>query len=206
MNKSTYIKNLQTYLSGLTKDEQNDVIDFYSEYIEDANLQSDNEIIAKLGTAKQLARKVLADYSIKENEGLEEVKTSSSKSNIKLIWVILLGILSTPLTIPVAVLIFIGIVLVFGLLLTFIFAAILFFLFGIIFGAISIYSGIIFLFTNFTSGLFYLGTGLACVGLVLIICPLSISIIRFLLQITVQIFRQVFQKLSQRDPSLKGDN
>ncbi|GAB5053727.1 HAAS signaling domain-containing protein [Pediococcus parvulus] len=41
MNKSTYIKNLQTYLSGLTKDEQNDVIDFYSEYIEDANLQSD---------------------------------------------------------------------------------------------------------------------------------------------------------------------
>jgi len=33
MNKSTYIKNLQTYLSGLTKDEQNDVIDFYSEYI-----------------------------------------------------------------------------------------------------------------------------------------------------------------------------
>ena len=59
---------LEEYLDALTADEKSDVIEFYNEYIDDAGLETTDEIEKRLGTPRQLSRKVLADYSIKATD------------------------------------------------------------------------------------------------------------------------------------------
>ena len=89
---------LEEYLDALTADEKADVIEFYNEYIDDAGLETTDEIEKRLGTPRQLSRKVLADYSIKATD-IESHRSKKSKasvrSNGKMIWMILLALLAS---------------------------------------------------------------------------------------------------------------
>ena len=72
MNREKYLAELEEYLQPLTPEERADAIMFYSEFIEDAGLENRSQIEQRLGTPKQLSRKVLADHSIKMTD--EEVR------------------------------------------------------------------------------------------------------------------------------------
>lgn len=50
--RERYIADLATYLRGIDKNDREDVLEFYSEYIEDADLQERSAIEKKLGTPK----------------------------------------------------------------------------------------------------------------------------------------------------------
>ena len=60
MTIEAYLAQLRQQLAQLTEDERADVLDFYTEYIEDAQLTAD-DVLVRLGTPRQLARKILAD-------------------------------------------------------------------------------------------------------------------------------------------------
>lgn len=66
--RKKYIQELSKYLNTLPAAERADAIDFYDEYIADAQYASWEQITAELGTPRQLSYKILADYSIKANE------------------------------------------------------------------------------------------------------------------------------------------
>ncbi|MCT6892212.1 MAG: DUF1700 domain-containing protein, partial [Lactobacillus sp.] len=105
MNKiiENYISELSNNLSALPYSDRQDVIEFYQEFLFDGDFKTEQDIVDDLGTPKMLARKVLADYSISDKDN-PQPRNASSKSNLKTIWVILLGVLAAPIGIPLAIL------------------------------------------------------------------------------------------------------
>ena len=59
-----YMQMLRCYFA-LPDDEIDDIVEFYSEYLADAGIDT-SEIEQELGTPRQLALKILVDHSIKE--------------------------------------------------------------------------------------------------------------------------------------------
>ncbi|MYV16927.1 MULTISPECIES: DUF1700 domain-containing protein [Furfurilactobacillus] len=211
MTTDAYLKELQRRLHGLSDSERSDVMDFYTEYVEDANLTSGDAIVSKLGTPKQLARKVLADYSIKENETAEQKgERRTPRSNANMVWMIILAILSTPVTIPAAIAIvavlFAVVVVMVALIGSGIVVAVALVGGAIAVAGVSLYTGAYMVFTNFFVGIAYLGVGLTGVGVILILIPLCYYIIRFLIQISANFIRFLYRKFSNRRQQPKGDH
>lgn len=173
MDKAHYFVELEGFLTALTAEERTDVIEFYSEYVDEAGLKSRAEIEDKLGTPRQLARKILADYSIKdfddETGGQAEGQVAKTHSNLRMIWLILLVLITSPITIAilgVILAIFLAVVITVGALaFGFLAAFILTF-------AVALYTGIRLLFTSLMVGLFYIAVALLSLGLLGIIFPI----------------------------------
>lgn len=71
-----YLRELKFYLTGMDKKEKENVINFYQEILLDSQVKSRPDLINQFGEPKQLARKILANYSINGNY---EVDTDVSK-------------------------------------------------------------------------------------------------------------------------------
>lgn len=91
-----YLAELEQLLHQLHHSDKEEAMNFYREYVMDADLVTYEQCISELGTPKQLSRKILADYSIKADEKSTDDTTSKNpRSNIKLIWWIGLALLAT---------------------------------------------------------------------------------------------------------------
>ncbi|GKT03762.1 DUF1700 domain-containing protein [Furfurilactobacillus entadae] len=213
MTSEAYLSELERRLHNLTAAERADVMDFYTEYVNDAGLTSGDAIIEKLGTPKQLARKVLADYSIRENETAEQKgERRSPRSNANMVWLIILAVLSTPVTIPVAIAIVALLLLcvfICALIIgTGIFVALVLLAVGIFVAGMAFYTGFSLLFTHLFVGLAYLGIGFTGLGIALMLIPACYYLIRVLIQMTANFIRFIYRKLSsrrQQPKQLKGD-
>ncbi|MCT6893245.1 MAG: DUF1700 domain-containing protein [Bombilactobacillus mellifer] len=101
-----YIRELRSYLKSLNPMERAEVSRFYEEYILDAKLISRKEIEHELGTPKQLARKILAQYSPTEIEPFldsKKAQNKNTKQSLHVIWRILSKLGSIPIGIPLAI-------------------------------------------------------------------------------------------------------
>lgn len=202
MTIEAYLEALRQQLAQLTADERADVLDFYTEYIEDAQLSAD-DVLVRLGTPRQLARKILADYSIKQNETTTESgQRATAKSNVSMVWVIVLAILSTPLTIPLSILL---LVVIFTILLTaaMVIGGILATILGLIIGLVAIggmalYCGLGLILTHFFVGTAYLGLGLTGIGLAMILVPFLVLMTKVLCQGIANFFRFLYRKIVAR--------
>ncbi|QYN55091.1 DUF1700 domain-containing protein [Lactobacillus panisapium] len=200
MNKiiENYISKLSNNLSALPYSDRQDVIEFYQEFLFDGDFKTEQDIVDDLGTPKMLARKVLADYSISDKDN-QQPRNASSKSNLKTIWVILLGVLAAPIGIPLAIL---AVLLMILILLIFcaVFIAITLAITGLfITGALILCKSFGLIFTiNWSTGLFYSGAGimLICVGLLLF--PLLMRFIRFLIAECTTFFRFLGKKIFKK--------
>ncbi|WP_057738026.1 HAAS signaling domain-containing protein [Liquorilactobacillus uvarum] len=195
-DKEKYLSELESYLSPLTSEEADDAIDFYSEYMEDAGLQTKEKIERKLGTAKQLSRKILADHSIKVDEdNRQNNRKSSPRFNSKMIWIIILAILSAPMTLGIG-----GILLL--LIVCAIFTISIVAVVGlatlIVIVATSIYTGVLLLFTHWTVGVFYLGCGIVALGGLMIALPLLYWICSVIIQMVANFARYLYRRFSKR--------
>ncbi|KRL03564.1 DUF1700 domain-containing protein [Liquorilactobacillus capillatus] len=195
-DKKVYFVELERYLSPLTAEETNDVIDFYSEYVEDAGLQTKTELENKLGTAKQLSRKILADHSIKidEDQRHHNIKRSP-RSNSKMIWIIILAIISAPMTLGIGGIL---LILLMSMILTAIIIVVAMLLTLVILTAVCLYTGLLMLFTEFTVGIFYLGCGIAALGGLMIAMPLLYWVCSAILQVVANFARYLYQRFSRK--------
>lgn len=197
MNKviDNYILQLKQNLVNLPNSDIQDVVEFYQEFLLDGNYHNESEIIAELGTPKQLARKIMADYSVSIPER-EEAHKASSKSNLKTIWVILLGVLAAPIGIPLAlaavivmVAVLIALAAIFialAIIITSLFIAGAFILirsFGLLFGG------------YWASGFFYVGGGLVLTCISLMLFPVIMKFIRFLTAECAAFFQHIGRKI-----------
>lgn len=96
-----YLQELKRYLRRLDDSEIKDIEDFYTEYLEDAGVQTRAEIEEKVGTPRQLSLRILADYSLKDDG--KESGGILPKTNIKTAWLIILALLATPATLIIGV-------------------------------------------------------------------------------------------------------
>lgn len=197
--RQKYISELEKYLAPLTDDERQDALDFYNEYIEDAGYDNYQQIVHELGNPRQLSHKILADYSIKAND--EEVKqgrTASPHSNWRVFWLVLVAIITSPITFALSLgalmVLFAAFAAVFGIGIGILGTLVgLFFATGVLF-----YTGVGVIVTAPMTGIFYLGTGIAMLGFLLLCIPLGYWIIRWLTQVIANLSKYIYQKLLQR--------
>lgn len=100
MNKNQFIMTLSKHLKRLPAEERDDILTYYSEFIDEGmTMKTENEVIAEIGSPKRIAREVTADFAIKE---LNDKDTSVKRRSTTLWWV-MAGILSSPVTLPLMV-------------------------------------------------------------------------------------------------------
>lgn len=168
-----YIAEFRALLGQLSEDERAEAVDFYQEYLQDGGFETYDDCVRELGTPHQLARKVLADYSIRTMEAPSgnQTRGSKPKNDVKTIWLIILAIVSTPVTIPLALGLaglFVAAIAVVGSLIV---AVIAVFVAIITLGVVGLVVGLGTIFTSFWSGIFYLGIALIVAGLLVMLFP-----------------------------------
>ncbi|TPR13153.1 MULTISPECIES: DUF1700 domain-containing protein [Apilactobacillus] len=97
-----YLEKLRKYLSKYNSEDAESALEFYTDYLTDGPFSTYEDCVNDLGTPKFLTRKIMAEYSIKKNKD-----SKKSRENMKTIWLVILGICSTPITIPLAVMFFV---------------------------------------------------------------------------------------------------
>lgn len=122
MNKEKYIARLRKLLRSLPEEEIESAVDYVAEYFEEATKENFEQAYNDLGSPQKFAAQVKADYAIRQNKEEQQGETAvksrpvSKKKSHGSGWIILLGILSLPLSLPllacVVVLIFCGILVV----------------------------------------------------------------------------------------------
>jgi len=168
-----YIQAIEKLLGQLTTAEQQDVVEYYREYLLDAGIETYQQAVDELGTPKSLARKVLADYSIRMSEqetketgatGRSRSNVQATKNNVRTVWLIVLALLSTPVTIPILIVIaalLFAMVAVLGSLVVAV-IAIVFSVMAV--GVVGVVAGLFVIWQTPWTGLFYLGIGLFSLG------------------------------------------
>ena len=189
-----YLRELKFYLTGMDKKEKENVINFYQEILLDSQVKSRPDLINQFGEPKQLARKILANYSINGNYEVDtdvnngKEKSTKLSTDLQSIKWIILGLASVPLGVPLLIIIFtfmlvLGIFLavIIGVVLAFFSAALL-----IMYKAFPLIFG-----NNWAVGCFYFGSSLAFVILILILVPLIFSVIRFLISLMTKFSKKI---------------
>lgn len=196
--REKYITELAGYLGPLTAAERQDALEFYDEFIADGNLTSRGAIEAKLGTPKQLSRKILADYSIRANNQSAQDGPASTHSSWRAFWWILLAIIASPFTFGLGMVAIALLIAVAACLLGLVVGAIAVVASLVITAGATLYTGVALLFTDTMVGLFYAGIGLASVGVFMICLPLLYWFIRLLAQAAANFAKFLYQRIQRR--------
>lgn len=105
MNRDEYIKQLRIRLSSLDQEEINSAISFYEEYFDEAGIENEQKVMEEMGTPTKLAAQIKAESIIKNHNNPGQTifnphSDISSKDSMKKIWIIILGILASPIALP----------------------------------------------------------------------------------------------------------
>ena len=189
-------KELKKYLRRLDDSEIKDIEDFYTEYLEDAGVQTRAEIEEKVGTPRQLSLRILADYSLKDDG--KESGGILPKTNIKTAWLIILALLATPATLIIGVALLGVLVAAIGV--AFAVAVTIIALAGaaIFITLTSLYVGIFLLFTKLGVGLFYLGIGIVGIGALMVILPIICLIIVTVVKMVANFIRYIYRRFNKK--------
>ena len=101
MNKETFLKELEKRLRYIPAEDRADAIEYYEGYIQDMELAGDDDVVSKLGTPKEVAKTILDECTNKHIDRANEQKTVKSRATV--VWLSVLGILSLPVSLPLAV-------------------------------------------------------------------------------------------------------
>lgn len=163
MNRIEYISQLEKNLKYLPKEDKEDAIAYYTEYIGDMELADGEDVEKKLGTPKDVAREILDNATVKAVETQQENK--SLKGSGKIVWLLLLGIMSLPISLPITL---VAAVVVITIFITLFVVYVAFFVTALA----VVFSGFVMLYACFFAPGF--GTKLICAGLGLVFIGLGV--------------------------------
>lgn len=92
-----YIEELTRHLKKLSKQDATDAIDYYTDYLNDGNLNTYEECVNELGTPKRLAIQIRADISINKQDSSTQQKFWELPS------IVILALFASPLLVPVLI-------------------------------------------------------------------------------------------------------
>lgn len=197
--RKKYIAELATHLGPLSQADRDDALEFYDEYIADAQLSTVAAIEDKLGTAKQLSHQILADYSIKSNEkSVANGHPASPHANWRVFWWVVLAIVSSPLLFGVGIAALVLLITVAAVVFGLVVGLLGCFIGLVVSAGATLYTGLSVLGSQPYVGLFYAGLGLSLIGLFLICLPLLYWIIRWLSQQVANLAKFLYRKLQER--------
>lgn len=80
MNKEEYLNILQTELSGLPREERDNVMEYYTEYFDEAGEDKVSDVIMELGSPYELAAKIMKENAKSDDEAGGGSATNASSS------------------------------------------------------------------------------------------------------------------------------
>ena len=194
-----YIQTLQRLLMQLTTAEQQDVVEYYREYLEDAGVTTYQGAVDLLGTPQKVARKALADYSIKMSDRAADLGTTptgkqGTKENVRMIWLIILALLSSPITVPIVLVLIAMVVAGAGVFFGLVAAAVGLLLAGLVGGVVVFAVGLLMLFSVPATGIFYLGLGLIMLGVSWLLTRVAIWLGSLLIRGLAQVAKWAYDR------------
>ena len=188
MTKKKFMQKLDKYIKDLPYDEKASVFMFYEEYFKDLGLEDDDEIPNDINP-KKVASDILLEYGV--------IKKGKGFSSFKLFLITIGGIFSLPITIPMLILVFTGIV-VAGVLLISLFALIFSILTAPFYLGFSLIGNILLKVSGNLTFTNILASMLIILGICLIIYPIIKGIIKIffkiLFMITSMIYSWIYNK------------
>lgn len=102
MNRRTFMKKLMSYLKNISKDERENVENFYNEMFDEQGIDFDDEVPSSFGNPRKIAMEILAD-----DIEMEEKKSKNNGKKKRSFWkklsLVGLGIFSFPVLVPIFV-------------------------------------------------------------------------------------------------------
>lgn len=111
MTRNTFLRKLKNYLKDIPASERDNIVEFYSEMFDDANISNDDEVPEHFGNPEKIAFEILSqDYGESVNSDNDTKWDSREKKRgfFKDISLIFLSIFSLPVLIPLLVLLIVG--------------------------------------------------------------------------------------------------
>lgn len=177
MDKHTFMKELSLHLEEVEETEKQEMIKYYEEYITDAIEAGETEesVIAKLGTIPEIKKQILADQKVKQLE-----QKPSPRNFVKAL-IAVLGIIASPIALAISItagaLAVTLILLIFSLILTFIAATIACFILALVSITVAVQVPYGYLITLAATGLFLVFGGISMVMIHFLFSKVWIKII-----------------------------
>jgi len=117
MTKNEYLAELKAHLASLPAEERDGAIKYYQEFFEDAGAENEQKVIEELGDPKSLAEKIISEINeggaasskyvpaspgYAGNGGKNFEEKPKRNENTKILIIILLAIIFSPLLVPLA--------------------------------------------------------------------------------------------------------
>lgn len=178
MNKQEFMRDLESRLRRLSAEDKNDAIEYYSEYIDDLEKDPNEDICQYIGTPREIANEIIDKATIQRIEKQKE--DNNNKGTGKILWLTILGICTSPISVPLAAVLIITIMVILILIAVFLLciftvggalvtAGVAFAIFGILSG-------------NFAQALTMIGEGFLCAGLGLLIILAGIALSKLIIK------------------------
>lgn len=208
-----YLATFDRYLAPMPDGERNDTYRYYEELFLDSGMTID-EIYKEFSSPKNLARQVNANYAMgwvendDDNDNDEHIsrnrrnRENTQKNPWNAAWLILLGVLASPILIPVALILIFSIVAVIIAVIGTIFALAGLLIGAAIMGGFMIAAGFGVMGQGLMMALILIGVGIAILGLVVISIPVVIWIVYGIGWIGYRIIKWIAGMTLKRRPEL----
>ena len=108
MTRQEFIVTLREGIRKLPPEEIVAATEFYEEYFDEvleAGEKTEEEIVSELGNPKRIAAQIKADYAARLLDGDESMlgEKPTTKKKLSAVWWVVIGIVSAPVSIPVAI-------------------------------------------------------------------------------------------------------
>jgi uncharacterized membrane protein len=165
--RDEFISKLKDGLRMLPKEDIDNAVSYYEEYFDEAGEENIQAVLDELGSPSAVASKIIGEYSLKEMKSENSENKKSNKSDVKLLWIVLLSIFAAPIAFPIAAAAFglsIALIMIpFSLFIAFLATGV-----GLTIGGIAVFAASIFaLFVHFPTAIFMFGLSmlLTCIGI-----------------------------------------
>lgn len=194
MNRASFLKKLRGKLQRLPAHEIDAALAYYEEYFDEAGEENEQRVIQQLGTPSHVASQIMADYALKDLEAT----STSTKKNVSAIWLIILAILSAPLSLPLLV-VAIALIFSFGAVIFSVIIAIIATMLGIFFGGIvALISGFFILTQHWQTAILFMGVGFIVTGLGILLFPIVARLIITIVVVCVEALGKLFHKMTKK--------
>lgn len=186
MNKSEYIKELERRLKYIPTEDREDAISYYTEYLDEIELSESEDISNKIGTPKEIAKEIIENATTKAIN--EQQENKSVKGSGKIVWLVILGIASIPVSLPlvcVALVVAITLIItIFAIVFSFVVAAVAIVFAGFCALAASVIT------PGFANKLIGIGAGAAMIGLGVLALFGSIALYKLIVKLIGIVFNK----------------
>ena len=194
MDRASYLKKLRSKLSRLPAHELNAALVYYEEYFDEAGVENEQQVIAQLGSPSVVASQIMADFAIKDLDATP----ASTKKNMTAIWLIILAILSAPLSIPLLAVAVTLIISVGAVIFSFVVAIVATVLSIFLGGVVSLIAGFFVLTEHWPTALLFIGIGLIVTGLGALLFPAVARLIKKIGLVCVEVLASLFRKITKK--------